>query len=302
MKVDRLIGIITLLLQRDQVTAPMLAERFEVSKRTINRDIDTLCRAGIPIVTVQGHGGGISLAPGYKVDKTLLTREDMQVVLAGLKGIDSVSGESYARRIAERFAGGKEEIYSEDHTILIDLASHHQKSLTEKITVIKSAVIDARVIAFTYCYRKGEQRRQIEPYLLLFRWSSWYVYGYCLDRQDFRMFKLNRLYDLEMTEERLTRRRLSDIPKDFDRYLETGQICLKALFEPMCRYRLIEEYGRDCYETTADGRLLFTWKFANYDAMREWIMSFGTLVYVLEPAELIGDLAEQYRILSKRYR
>ena len=92
MKIDRMIGILSILLQQEKVTAPYLAERFEVSRRTINRDIEDLCKAGIPLVTAQGVNGGISIMEGYKIDRTLLTSSDMQAILAGLRSLDSVSG------------------------------------------------------------------------------------------------------------------------------------------------------------------------------------------------------------------
>ena len=95
MKIDRLIGILSILLQEEKTTAPELAERFEVSRRTINRDIEDLCKAGIPIRTAQGTGGGISIMDGYRMDRTILTSKDMQMILAGLRSLDSVSGSSY---------------------------------------------------------------------------------------------------------------------------------------------------------------------------------------------------------------
>ena len=92
MKMERLIGILSVLLQREKVTAPELAEHFEVSRRTIQRDIESLCRAGIPISTTQGTGGGISIMEGYRVNRTILTAPEMQAILAGLRSLDSVSG------------------------------------------------------------------------------------------------------------------------------------------------------------------------------------------------------------------
>ena len=106
MKIDRLIGILSVLLQEEKVTAPDLAERFEVSRRTINRDIDDLLYAGIPIRTSQGVGGGISIAEGYKVDRTILTSKDMQMILAGLRSLDSVSGSSYYGQLMEKIQAG----------------------------------------------------------------------------------------------------------------------------------------------------------------------------------------------------
>ena len=106
MKTDRLIGILSILLQEEKTTAPELAERFEVSRRTINRDIEDLCRAGIPIRTVQGSDGGISSMDGYRMDRTILTSRDMQMILAGLRSLDSVSGSRYYSQLMEKLQSG----------------------------------------------------------------------------------------------------------------------------------------------------------------------------------------------------
>ena len=109
MKIDRLIGILSILLQEEKTTAPELAEKFEVSRRTINRDIEDLCKAGIPIRTVQGSGGGISIMDGYRMDRTILTSKDMQMILAGLRSLDSVSGSRYYGQLMElRSADGED--------------------------------------------------------------------------------------------------------------------------------------------------------------------------------------------------
>ena len=102
MKIDRMIGILSLLLQKEKTTAPELAEHFEVSKRTINRDIDDLCKAGIPICTTRGVGGGIQIMNGYRMDRTLLTSKDMQMIMAGLRSLDSVSGSHYYSQLMEK--------------------------------------------------------------------------------------------------------------------------------------------------------------------------------------------------------
>ena len=100
MKMERLIGTLSILIQRKKVTAPELAEQFEVSRRTIQRDIESLCRAGIPITTSQGASGGISIMEGYRVDRTLLTAPEMQAILAGLRSLDSVSDTRRYRRLS----------------------------------------------------------------------------------------------------------------------------------------------------------------------------------------------------------
>ena len=295
MKIDRLMGIVTLLLQQDKITAPELVRRFEVSQRTINRDIEDICRAGIPLVTTQGYGGGVSIAEGFKLDKSLLTGDEIQAILSGVKGLDSVSDTSHFPALVEKLADGN----SDD--ILIDLASHYQGSLTEKIAAIRAAIRDRLPISFDYYYEKGQRRRILEPYKLVFQWSAWYVWGWCPERKAFRLFKLNRLWNLEPGVEPFEARAFPSEELDFDRYFSAGTYHLKALFEESERYRLVEEYGPDCFWETPDG-LLLERDFAGYSNMREWVLSFGERVEALEPEDLRADLLRQAERMVKKYR
>lgn len=297
MKIDRLIGIITILLQRDQITAPELAKRFEVSRRTINRDIEDICRAGIPLVTTQGYGGGISIADGYKVDHALLTQEELQMLFSGLKGLDSVSERPYSTRLVEKLSGKAIDVAD---TMVIDLASHYQKSLAQKIGVIRDAIQNRRHISFRYYYEKGESQRTIEPYRLIFKWSAWYVWGYCLQRQDFRLFKLNRLWNLETGTDMFVPRELP--PLKLDQYFSENRVHLKALFEKDQKYRLIEEYGPDCFQLDPEDSLLFERDFVSYSNMREWVLSFGSQVEVLKPEQLRDDLRQQAEKILDKYK
>lgn len=175
MKIERLIGILSVLLQKEKVTAPKLAEKFEVSPRTIHRDIEDLCKAGIPIRTVQGSGGGICIMDGYRMDRTLLTSKDMQMILAGLRSLDSVSGSHYYSQLMEKIHAGSSEFVSGRDSVLIDLSSWYKDSLAPKIELIQMAIEERQLLSFQYYAPKGEKRREIEPYYLIFKWSSWYV-------------------------------------------------------------------------------------------------------------------------------
>ena len=190
-KIDRLVGILSLLLQKETETIPSLARQFEVSPRTISRDIETLCRAGIPIMTRQGMNGGLSIMEDYKIDRTLLTSAEMQDILAGLRSLDSVNGTNRYSQLMEKLSAGSSDFISEGHSLLIDLSSWYKDSLAPKIEQIRNAIGSHMLIEFTYYSPSGDSRRTIEPYYLIFRWSSWYVWGWCLARQDFRLFKLN---------------------------------------------------------------------------------------------------------------
>jgi len=301
MKIDRLIGIITVLLQNEKVTAPYLAEKFEISRRTISRDIEDICKAGIPVVTERGYNGGIYIAEGYKIDKTLLSAEELQAIFVGLKGIDSVSAVPKSSALADKLSLKNNAVFSTHDHILIDLASHYKGSLTEKIEQLKLAITEHHIVTFDYYYGKGESERLIEPYLLVFKWSAWYVFGYCKMRQDFRMFKLNRLWKLETKGATFIPRVIPKENLDFDSCW-TDEIKLIALFDTSVKYRLIDEYGVDCYTITEDGRLLLKINYTYYDNFLEWVLSFGNKVEVLEPESLRNELAEQAEKMLKLYQ
>ncbi len=154
MKIDRLIGIITTIQQKKTVTAPYLADKFEVSRRTISRDIETICKAGIPIITTQGVNGGISIMEGFSLDTTVFTEQELTAIFTGLKSLDSVSHSASAEKLAEKL-GASSAVRIAGH-MAIDLSSFYKDDLVSKIEQIRLAIEESRCIAFCYCYDKGE--------------------------------------------------------------------------------------------------------------------------------------------------
>ena len=284
MKTDRLIGILSILLQEEKTTAPELAEKFEVSRRTINRDIEDLCKAGIPIRTAQGTGGGISIMDGYRMDRTILTSKDMQMILAGLRSLDSVSGNRYYGQLMEKIQTGSSEFISERDSMLIDLSSWYKGSLVPKIEVIQNAIENRHTIQFKYYAPSGDSNRRIEPYYLFFRWSSWYVWGWCLEREDYRLFKLNRM-DCVTESEQFFMCRNVPMPNLSNEKIFPGGIKVKVLFAPDVKWRLVEEFGPYCFTRTDDGRLLFSADYTDMENLVTWLMTFGAKAEVLEPKE-----------------
>ena len=136
MKIDRLIGILSILLQRDKVTSQELAEKFEVSRRTILRDIESINIAGIPIVSEQGQGGGISIMDGYKIDRTLLSSGDMQAILSGLRSLDSVSGTNRYRQLMGKLSAEDRTSVNADNHIIIDLSSWDKSAIAGKLSLL----------------------------------------------------------------------------------------------------------------------------------------------------------------------
>jgi len=300
MKLDRLLGILTILLQKDRVTAPELATRFEVNRRTIGRDIDALCIAGIPIVTYQGSGGGISIAEGFKLDKSVLTVDELSNIIAAVKGLGSVTRTSNVERTLLKLRANSDTVVSMREPIIIDLASYHKGQLTEKVELIKRAVLESRLIEFDYYYEKGKSHRIIEPYYIIFQWTAWYVYGFCMERQDFRLFKLLRLWDLRLNESTFTPREILPEQRDFSSQF-TDDIELVAIFTPSERYKLIETYGLSCYTETEDGLRLEV-GFTNRDYLLNWLLSFGDKVKVLEPEDIATDIKTIAKNVTTLYK
>ena len=301
MKTDRLIGILSVLLQEEKTTAPALAERFEVSRRTINRDIETLCKAGIPIQTTQGTGGGISIMDGYRMDRTILTSKDMQMILTGLRSLDSVSGSGYYSQLMEKIQAGSSDFISGKDSMLIDLSSWYRESLAPKIEIIQDAIGDRRLLTFRYYAPSGESERLVEPYYLVFRWSSWYLWCWCCYRKDFRLFKLNRMDNVRRTETAFECREMI-MPDLSNERIFPGGISVKALFSPDMKWRLVEEFGSECFIENDDGRLLFSADNTDMENLISWLLTFGDKAEVLEPKEarekmiyLVQNMATIYK-------
>lgn len=300
MKIDRLIGILSVLLQQEKVTAPYLAEKFEVSRRTINRDIEVLCKAGIPIATAQGVNGGISIMEGFAIDRTLLTSSDMQAVLAGLRSLDSVSGTNRYGQLMEKLSAGASDMVAGGQHLLIDLSSWYKDTLAPKIELIQTAIEQGEELEFLYCSPNGEKSRRIEPYYLVFQWSNWYVFGWCTEREDFRLFKLNRMEGLRFAG-RCFQKRKAPLPDLRTEKIFPPAMRVKARFTPECKWRLLEEFGRESFTVQEDGSLLFSFDFTGRENLLCWILTFGEKAELLEPKQLRQELLQIGQEMSRKY-
>ncbi|MCI8542153.1 MAG: WYL domain-containing protein [Lachnospiraceae bacterium] len=208
----------------------------------------------------------------------------LAAIFTGLKSLDSVSrsasGETLARKI-----GGSQAVSLADHTA-IDLASHYKDDLASKLEQMKAAIQASRCISFRYYYEKGEADKLIEPCLLVFKWSDWYVFGFCRQRQDFRLYKLRRLWNLEVTQEPFSPREIPEEKKLFGSHM-TDDYMVAALYDPSLKYRLVEEYGPACFTPREDGRLYAEWGFTTREQAVEWFLRFGRKVKVLGPPEMV---------------
>lgn len=288
MKIDRLLSMVNILLQKEQVTTPELAEYFEVSQRTIRRDVDDLCMADIPIITKRGVGGGISIVEGYKFDKEMFTREELRNILVALRSLDSIDNTRSTGELIKKISPRDVSVASFRDSIVIDLSSHHNDSLLDKINILKKNIESSYLTTFDYYSDKGVKTRTIEPYYITFIWSAWYVFGYCTSKLDFRLFKLNRLWRLVTEDITFLPRDISSKKYDLDLRFSnlTHQQKMVVLFDKSVEYLLVEAYGIDCYQDDLDDKLRFEQDFTCNDYVINWILGFGEKAEVISPPEL----------------
>ena len=300
MKIDRVIGILSILLQKEKVTTSELAEEFEVSRRTVIRDIDDIGKAGIPIVTFQGQGGGISIMEGFRLDRTLLSNDDMKSILAGLKSLDSVSGTKRYRQLMSKLSAENPDTINMGNQIIIDLSSWDKAAVSEKIELIKNAIDSRLKIRFTYFSPMDETNREIEPYHLIFQWSSWYVWGYCCMRNDYRMFKLTRLTDLECTGEPCELREIPEYTCDKLRHTK-GEIEVTARFDKSLKWRIIDEFGTELPRFEENGDILLTFTWSDIPSFYRYILSFGDKAEILSPEKCRREFRELIKNIFEKY-
>ncbi len=301
MKIDRLIGILSILLQRDKITASELAGKFEVSSRTILRDIENICKAGIPIVTTQGQSGGISIMEGFRIDRTLLSDQEMKSILAGLQSLDSVSTTNRYRQLMEKLSTVQSNVMNTDSHIIIDLSSWEKSAVADKIELIRSAMERRETVAFTYYAPGGETERIIEPYHLVFQWSNWYVWGYCTLRQDYRMFKLTRLSHLRCTGKTCEVRDVPEYTCDKLRHTN-GETEAVVRFDHSVKWRVIDEFGTELPEFDEDGNALLRLTWSDIPALYRYILTYGDKAEIISPEAYRNEFAELLKTVYQKYK
>lgn len=297
MQINRLFEMIYLLLDKKNITAKDLAERFEVSTRTIYRDIEILSGGGIPIYMRKGKGGGISLLPEFVLNKTLLTRAEKENILSSLQALKMVSLEETDTAL-EKLSG----LFGVTNTnwIEVDFSDWINKNEeTNLFQTIKEAIIGKRVLQFTYASGRGEStNRTIEPLKLCFKGSAWYLYGYCRLRNDVRFFKLRRIKDLNVTKEQFLREVETEIFSPKKVFAEEC-INLKMIISSEMAYRVYDEF--ETYEIQEDRSYLVECFYPKGLDMLSYILTFGRHCQVLEPVEMKNQIKVELEKALQHY-
>lgn len=213
MKLERLLGLLNILANTDKITVQGLADRFEVSRRTIFRDLDALNRAGIPIVSYPGIGGGVSVVQGYKVEKSVLSTDDTEKLFTALNALKSIEGDPAVTNLIAKLVPEKAEAVFSQSGYVLDLSSWFGDSITQKkVSELHRAVSEHRCVRLEYVSKNSRSARTVEPHKLVFKQSCWYLYAFCRKQEAFRLFKVRRIASYEILEEQFSPRTVEKIP------------------------------------------------------------------------------------------
>lgn len=295
MQESRLFKIVYRLLGAGEVTAAELAESLEVSVRTIYRDIDALSAAGIPIYTTAGRNGGIRLLEGFVLDKAVLSEKEKQEILVALQSINAVQNMSSSKTLQKLSALFK--IRSESWLEVDFSRWGNAESDNKKFELLKSAVIHCKKVKIRYAGSAGnEAERIIEPLQLAYKAKAWYLKAFCTEKQDYRLFKLNRILDLDVLEERFIYR---DIPEQTDTREEKYNL-ITLRFPKETAYRVYDEFDEKQIERQANGDFIVRARMPEDAWLTGFLLSFGTQVEILSPDSLKDVLAEQAKKIYEK--
>lgn len=297
MQINRLFEIVYILLDKKTVTAKALAQRFEVSSRTIYRDIETLSSAGIPVYMSKGKGGGISLLPDFVLNKTVITDEEKEDILSSLKAVNAVNlskTDTALKKLSSLFGE------SSTDWIEVNFSSWaNEQNETETFNTIKAAILGKKVISFSYASAKGQQTaREVEPLKLCFKSSAWYLYGYCKSRCDFRFFKLRRMRELCVSEQHFQRQSPNLIFSE-ENVFQEEYVKLKLKLSSQVAYKVYDEF--DSYEQQEDGSFIAEINYPKGKWIPYYIATFGSYCEVLEPEEVRNDVIAELQNTLKHY-
>lgn len=295
--VGRLFQIVYLLMENDCISAKELARKLEVSVRTINRDIEKLSEARIPIYTTRGRDGGVSLLPDFVLNKKVLSEEEKSGILSSMRLMGTVAydDEKEALRRLEDFFGEVSQDWIE-----IELDTWGEGYFDkERFKLLKNAVLTRKKVTFDYMKMGDVSHRKVRPCKLVFRSQAWYLYAFCEERQNFRYFKFHRMNHLTVTEERFEP--LSLPQEEVKHYVrQTTNFRAVIAIDKCMAYRAFDEMNASNVEEEED-RFLFTVENANENWITGYVLSYGQHAEVISPPKLREEIVKTIEVLTGKY-
>jgi len=308
MKIDRLVSIIMILLEKERIGAQELADKFEVSPRTIYRDIDAINRAGIPVCSTPGVGGGFEIMQRYKIDQKVFSTADLSAILMGLSSLSNmIRGDELVNALAKvkSFipADRANDIELKANQIYVDLSPWMgNRNIQPYLEMIQTALRESRLLSFEYTDRYGNKTaRTAEPYQLVLKNSQWYWQGYCHKRNDFRLFKLSRISNLQIQEEVFTPREYQKPQLDFSDILATMQTRIKIRIHKSAMDRVLDFCSYEHFSPDGDEHYIVRFPFIENDYYYNVLFSFGDQCECLEPHHIRTEMKRRIQDIAALY-
>ena len=309
MKVDRLVSIIMTLLDKKRMGAQELADMFEVSPRTIYRDIDAINLAGVPIRSVSGVGGGFEIMPEYKIDKKVFSTADLSAILMGLSSLSNmVRGDELVNALAKvkSFipAEKAKDIEIKTNQICIDLSPWiGNQNIQPYLETIKAALQNCRLLSFEYIAHHGNKAvRTVEPYQLVLKSSHWYFYGYCYHRSAYRLFRLSRMSELQIEQKTFVPRDYQQPILDFETIIETMQEEIKIRIHKSVLDRVLEFCTCEHFLPDGDEHYIVDFPFLENEYYYDILLSFGDKCECLEPLHIREKMKQKIQNIAAIYK
>jgi len=308
MKVDRLVSIIMILLEKERIGAQELADMFEVSPRTIYRDIDTINMAGIPVRGAPGVGGGFEIMQKYKIDRKVFSTADLSAILMGLSSLSNmIRGNELVNALAKvkSFipADRAKDIELKANQIYIDLSPWMgNRNIQPYLEIIKTALQESKLLSFEYVAHHGNKTtRTVEPYQLVLKSSHWHLQGYCHKRNDFRLFRLSRMSSLQMQGETFTPRDYQKPTLDFADILETMQTEIKIRIHKSVMDRVLDFCDYEHFSPDGDEHYIVRFPFIENEYYYDILFSFGDKCECLEPLHIRKEMKRRTHDIAALY-
>lgn len=294
MQINRLFEIIYILLNKKIVTSKELSNHFEVSQRTIYRDIEILCQSGIPIYTSRGKGGGISLLNNFILNKSLISKQEQNEIISSLEGLNALKYPDLESIISKlnTFFGNQNSNWIE-----VDFSDWDDKH-KELFSLIKFSILNKNVINFDYYNSYGEKSyKTVEPLKLWFKKNSWYLKAFCAIKQKVLTFKITRIRNLNLTEQKFERTIVEDVTNNVE---VKNTVLVKLHIDISQAYRIYDEFEeKEIYKE--DNYFIITKEFIENQWLYGYILTFGEYVKILEPKHIKEILKVKLRNMIYNY-
>ncbi len=305
MRVDRLLSMILIISSRGRVTGKELAEHFEVSLRTIYRDMDKICEAGVPVASEGGKGGGFYLMENFSLGNIFLKKGELQTLAAVMDNLDFLFGRNEQfNDILLKFEASDEKAKAMKERLNINMSHFSmEEELKEYLYMMNRAIEESRGLELEYINRRlVREKREVLPYYIDFSSGNWYLVGFCKARNAFRRFKLIRIKGMKPGE-CFEKQKVSmeDIRREFDKEYRSKSIKVVLSFDGRMGGQLSEYFPKENIRAAEDGSYIAEDFFPYEEGLVKYLLGFGKDCEVLEPEYLKKEIKAYMEEMLAQY-